>query len=165
MANFNVLEGKILTNVEVLDVDEKILFTTNDGMKYIMYHQDDCCETVTIDDICGDFYDLYNQPIIIAEESSNNDDPKDSSDESFTWTFYKLVTNLGAVTIRWYGTSNGYYSESVDFFAVCYGCGEENAYNGSFCSECNDKIAKYIPVEQRLKWWKEKYEEKAKIHN
>lgn len=114
----SILIGKTITDIQ--KTDNSVLFTTSEGENYKMYHEQDCCEGVGIEDIIGDLDDLLNSPILKAEEVSNaNENPegvpaKDYQD-SWTWTFYNLATIKGYVTIRWYGESNGYYSESVDF--------------------------------------------------
>jgi len=54
-------------------------------------------------------------PVILAECVASKENRASENDESFTWTFYKIATINGSVTIRWYGRSNGYYSERVDF--------------------------------------------------
>jgi len=99
--------------------DDEIIFNMSDGTRFKMYHEQACCEMVSIEDICGDMEDLLNSPILLAEEVSDGDEPEGINIEddynSHTWTFYKLGTNKGSVTIRWYGESNGYYSESVNF--------------------------------------------------
>jgi len=122
MAKIDDLKGKTLAHIEVDDDNRKIDFHTADGGHFSMYHSQDCCESVIIDDVTGDWDDLIGTPITFAEESSNSDNPKtekygdrEYTDESHTWTFYKLGTVKGWVDVRWYGSSNGYYSEGVNF--------------------------------------------------
>lgn len=94
---------------------DHISFLFSDGTRMKMYHSQSCCEEVLVDDICGDIYDLFNSPLLGAEEVySKNLGPRDGYDSSYTWTFYKFRTQKGYVDIRWYGCSNGYYSEDVD---------------------------------------------------
>ncbi len=111
------LMGEIL--IKIVKTDDTITFTTSNGDVYRMYHSQDCCESVNIDDIVGDLDDLLNSPILKALEVTNSDNPKEEYEaESYTWTFYHFATLKGFVTIRWYGESNGYYSESVDFVKI-----------------------------------------------
>ena len=107
------IKGQTIIDI-VRDGNTELIFKTKEGNTYKMYHYQDCCESVTIDDICGDLNDLLNYPLLMAEVASKDGDDNDDWGTS-TWTFYKLGTIKGCVTIRWYGESNGYYSESVDF--------------------------------------------------
>lgn len=110
------LVGKTIKTISISN--NEILFTSTENDQFVMYHGQDCCESVYIEDVVGDWNDLIGSPILKAEESSNSDDPPVESKyepESYTWTYYKLATIKGYVDIRWFGESNGYYSESVNF--------------------------------------------------
>lgn len=110
--DIEILIGEILVDVIVGEYLEEIVFITEKGKRYLMFHEQECCECVSIVDICGELQSLIGEPITMAEEVT-----EDYSDEwdSVTWTFYKLATVNGYVTIRWNGSSNGYYSTTVDF--------------------------------------------------
>lgn len=137
-AEFSELKGKILSKIDKID-NEELIFHLETGEKYKLYHSQDCCENVSIEDINGDLEDLIGTPILLAEEVNSEEFQKnfeesfkleegkedcdwnyvnekgETKPESCTWTFYKLATKNGYVDIRWYGESNGYYSEGVDF--------------------------------------------------
>jgi hypothetical protein len=111
------LLGKTMRSVTRSDINETIDFEAITGERWQMYYEPDCCASCTIEDVIGDLQDLIGSPIAMAEESTNSDapSPNDTYPDSFTWTFYKLATAKGYVTIRWYGSSNGYYSETASF--------------------------------------------------
>jgi len=159
---FEILAGKTFRSVEQTEVynDDHIVFETVDGEILVLAHKQDCCESVYIEDICGDLGDLVGFPILLAEKvysegrgpiRDEQGDFRDEyeegeenyeSDESYTWTFYKLSTIKGSVTIRWYGTSNGYYSESVELYQLPGGrqgieSGRQDAQN-----KFNDALAR-----------------------
>jgi hypothetical protein len=110
---FDTLKGMTLTSVT--NNDDEIVFLTADGRKFRLFHEQDCSEYVRVEDITGELEFLVGSPILMAEEVSNSTDECEGCSDSFTWTYYKLATIKGYVTIRWLGESNGYYSESVSF--------------------------------------------------
>lgn len=116
---------KLISGKKVLSVSGEVDSDTmqiefDDGSHIRMYHEQDCCESVSINDINGDLNDLIGQEILLIEERTNEDDHslfsnRNYEPESFTWTFYTIRTIKDTIVIRWLGESNGYYSESVNW--------------------------------------------------
>jgi hypothetical protein len=118
--DFSELKGRQIVLVSGLEVDsEEVAFVCADGSRWRMFHSQDCCESVSIAEVIGDPSDAIGLVVDAREETSeadpagyvNNDDWR----ESFTWTFFVLQTERGALTIRWLGQSNGWYSERAEF--------------------------------------------------
>lgn len=114
--NFDSMIGKTMASISgCTPGSDEMVLVSEDGHRFRFYHEQDCCESVQIEDVCGDSADLLGVPIGIAEEVSNIEpEPPDYAD-SYTWTFYKFATIKGSVVVRWLGMSNGYYSEGVSF--------------------------------------------------
>lgn len=122
--NLDSLVGKTVVHI-VRSPETKAYYNVllrlvlTDGTWMSFVHYQDCCESVDLDDVDGALGDLVGSPITLAEEVSNvpekSKDPDDAEYGSFTWTFYRLATVKGYVTLKFYGSSNGYYSEGVDF--------------------------------------------------
>jgi hypothetical protein len=128
---YSYIDGNSITNMigeTLVAVDgmikgsDDITFTCASGRRFRMWHRSDCCESVDVEDVAGDVADLIGTPLVMAEDVSNDESlippegaPREYPAESETWTFVKLATVKGYVTLRWYGSSNGYYSEDPAF--------------------------------------------------
>jgi hypothetical protein len=106
----NEFIGKTLTHHMYDEDSEELFLQFANGDHYKMYHRQDCCEYVWLEDIVGSLENLYGLPIMQAFETSNQEYTDYGSE---TWTFYTLGTFYDSVTLRWCGQSNGYYSEEV----------------------------------------------------
>jgi hypothetical protein len=119
--NVIVLIGLTITKFDNQNTD--IFVETKEGRSFQFYHSQDCCESVGVHDIKGDLNNLIGTPILSVKEEINHDQnwPEDvsseevSCDDSWTWTTFTFTTAKGVVIVRWLGSSNGYYSESVSF--------------------------------------------------
>jgi hypothetical protein len=90
LERFEDLKGKVLTGIKNKD-NEEIIFMLDSGEKYYLHHWQNCCEDVRVDDVNGNLDDLVGSPILLADETSNEDinpegvEPPEHQD-SFTWT-------------------------------------------------------------------------------
>lgn len=98
---------------------DEIKFYCKSGYIVKMYHDQNCCESVALydDDGLTNGVDIFTDSNFCDVEivTTTNREPLPEYDDSYTWTFIKFRTNKGYDTMRWYGCSNGYYSEDVDF--------------------------------------------------
>ena len=116
LVGLTLVEAGIGSSSDRWNNGESIFFKTDTGRTFKLYHSQDCCESVSIEDVNGNWNDLIGSPILLAEESTSDDfQSGEGRDDAYLWTFYRLATNKGSVDIRWYGESNGYYGVSVDF--------------------------------------------------
>jgi hypothetical protein len=120
MKNFKIgdMVGLTVENINVGNDEMTFIFTI--GLKVQFYHSQNCCESVYIESVVGDINDLIGNVLTVAEEVSNYDTSVSKLTENDVewgdveqWTFYKFDSNKGGITVRWYGTSNGYYSIGV----------------------------------------------------
>ena len=78
MNNYKQIED--LLNQTIISVNgfeegsDEIRITTKEGNTYRMYHDQDCCESVNINEIIGDVNDILDSPILRAEEKTNSED-------------------------------------------------------------------------------------------
>jgi hypothetical protein len=113
-ARIEDLKGKKFNFIKVFknaDITDRIVFI-GDNEVYVQLHIQDCCENVYIEDICGDVADITNVEIVSADKRTNVQENPDRIKRE-RWTFYKIDSIKGGVTIRWYGYSNGWYSEEA----------------------------------------------------
>ncbi|WHM52917.1 hypothetical protein [Sulfitobacter phage vB_SupP_AX] len=108
------MEEKLIYGIIVDQSEDTIRFQFSDA-DVLFYHNQDCCESVVIDDINGNFEDMVGDMLLLAEERVSDDE---TASESGTWTFYTFRSLRESVDVKWHGTSNGYYSERVDIDVV-----------------------------------------------
>lgn len=115
-----MMVGEEVLNLSINREYDTVKFFFKD-VTVTLYHSQDCCECVVIDDVNGDVSDICGQILEVAEvRTSEIDDTlaeqpeKSVWDDSNTWTFYTFRTIKGSLDIKFHGSSNGYYSERVD---------------------------------------------------
>lgn len=115
---FEDIKGMVFESV-TLDSDLRVIFKPkSEDFQIVLYHSPDCCETVNIDDVCGDLHDLEDTEILSAIRTHMDLTPSDPGadirhDQEDNY-YFKIDTAKGSVTIRWYGSSNGWYSTEVE---------------------------------------------------
>jgi hypothetical protein len=89
-----------------------VVFVNDKGEAYRMYHEQDCCECVIVNEIHAGVEITDCEEFIFRSESEWGD--------SATHSFFKLIWHVEKpwkrrceITIHWLGTSNGYYGEGV----------------------------------------------------
>jgi len=117
-------KGLVFTKIEVCDY---IIRFSTDTEYFVMFADKDCCFQLMLEDWKDeDFNALIGVPILYSEIVKSAMEKDEGS--AHYWTFYKLRTKKGYVTLRWSGSDNGYYSSVVRIYRedprLTYGYGD-----------------------------------------
>ena len=120
-SNIEKLKGQ--TPVEISGMregSEEVVIGTKEGNTLLLRYEPDCCATCEIYQVDGDPIDLLGAPLLMCEQVTGESLGfiDDQTEDSHTWTFVKFGTIHGYVTLRWYGRSNGYYSEAPTAYYI-----------------------------------------------
>lgn len=127
--DFALLNGKTIVDIQGLPGDgnpddgkqDCLTFVCADGSAFRVYHQQDCCEHVSLGSIRGDISKITGFRVVdsFAYEDTvyipSDIDYKPGHGDSFTVTVHTIITTEGVIQFVWLGVSNGYYSESIYF--------------------------------------------------
>lgn len=116
---FNAVRLENLPDNQRPDLDDgsydRLVFVLNDGTAFVLHNESEgdygCDVHIHLVDIEGDLFDLIDRPLVVSETASYS--PPEKICDRETWTYYRLATPKGMVSLRWQGGSNGYYSEAV----------------------------------------------------
>lgn len=114
-ANFFELKGKIIKEINGLEIGSDEVFIRTNDETYKIYHAQDCCEHVRIVKVIGNVDELIGE-VVFAEEDAGANEPDwhdEYLDESRTWTKYVLKTANASLEFWFLGESNGCYSENI----------------------------------------------------
>ena len=114
---FSDLIGKVIYRIEYREEDEELWIHCMDESRYVMGHDQDCCETVTLENPAQDLSSIVGSPVLVAEarEVTLEYEEYRSLNEL---TFYHLSTRKASIVLRWYGESDGAYAVGVGFWKV-----------------------------------------------
>lgn len=109
MSYIKILSGEVIKNFIGEKAGELCRVEFESGNVLELFHDQDCCECVVIEDIQGEPVQLIGKTLEYVDEEIEDGNVGESS----TRTTYTFKTSNYMLKIIWLGESNGYYSESV----------------------------------------------------
>jgi len=64
---FSELLGMTLREIKGTYGDGEMILEEVTGKRFRLYHEQDCCESVWLEDICGELSDLLDSPLLEAD--------------------------------------------------------------------------------------------------
>ena len=120
--DISALRGQTLASVDYLPPDrdcdsERFLLTTVDGRTYEISHDQECCESVQLEETEGDWKKIIGRVIVDAEKHTIKVSRKNETGD-VRLTEFVFRTDKDTLIQRWIGESNGYYGIEVDVYEL-----------------------------------------------